>query len=75
MTGVSHKTQFCQWPDCRTLATRFIRRGEQMEWMACCPPHAQEFHALSNPGAARVSADRQALVYGNGSGMRPRDAA
>lgn len=67
------KVQFCQWPGCRMLATTFIRRGERMANMACCPGHTKEFRGLSDVAAFRVSEARQAKSYGDGTGLRPGD--
>ena len=54
-----HMHDSCQWPGCSYVAKVRIRRGERMEDMRVCTPHAADFHDLSNADALTISNARQ----------------
>lgn len=50
---------YCEWPDCRAIASHRIRRGEDMKSFRVCPRHRREFHGLAQLAAWKVHARRQ----------------
>ena len=49
----------CQWHGCVFLATSYAKRGEDMEFLALCIHHRNQFRVMTNAECAEVARTAQ----------------